>query len=85
MADYDSNMIKPVEGLQNITGLTPVKGREQRKRRQQFPEENKEKDESAEGELSESVDEQELDNPPEGRTEDENGRNPDGVAIDYCA
>ena len=85
MADYDSNMIKPVEGLQNITGLTPVKRREQRKRKQQFPEENKEKDESAEGELSESIDEQDLDNPSEGRTEDENGRNPDGVAIDYCA
>ena len=85
MADYDSNTIKPVDGLQNITSLTPVKRREQRKRRQQFPEENKEKDESVEGELSESVDEQDLDNPPEGRTEDENGRNPDGVAIDYCA
>jgi len=85
MADYDSNMIKPVEGLQNITGLTPVKRREQRKRRQQFPEENKEKDKSAEGELSESVDEQDLDNPPEGRTEDENGRNLDSAGIDYCA
>jgi len=85
MADYDSNMIKPVEGLQNITGLTPVKRREQRKRKQQFPEENKEKDESAEGELSEAVDEQDLDNPPEGRTEDKNGRKPDSVAIDYCA
>jgi hypothetical protein len=85
MADYDSNMIKPVEGLQNITGLTPVKRREQRKRRQQFPEENKEKDESAEGELGESVDKQDLDNPAKGRAEDENGRNPDSVAIDYCA
>ena len=85
MADYDSSIIKPVESLQNITGLTPVKHREQRKRRQQSPEENKEKDESAEGEQSQSVDEQDMGGPPEGRAENENGRIPDGIGIDYCA
>ena len=85
MADYDSNIIKPVEGLQNIAGLTPVKGRDQRKRRQQLPEENKEKEESTEGEQSESVDEQDLGNPPEGRADNENGRNHDSIGIDYCA
>jgi hypothetical protein len=34
MAENDSNTIKPVEGFQNIAGLTPTKRREQRKRRQ---------------------------------------------------
>ncbi len=92
MADYDSNIIKPVDGLQNIAGLTPVKSREERKRRQQLPGENKEKDESAEDEQNESVDEQnesvdeqDLGNPPQGRADNENGRNPDSIGIDYCA
>ena len=85
MADYDSNIIKPVDGLQNIAGLTPVKSREERKRRQQLPGENKEKDESAEDEQNESVDEQDLGNPPKGRADNENGRNPDSIGIDYCA
>ena len=85
MADYDSNMIKPVDGLQNIPGLNPVKHREQRKRRQQLPEENKEKDESAEGEQSKSFDEQDMSHLPEKHAENENDRNPDSVRIDYCA
>jgi hypothetical protein len=73
MADYDSNMIKPVEGLQNITGLAPARRREERKRRQQPDQENREKDESA-------GDEETL---PEGQTENRNDRDSDG--IDYCA
>ncbi len=85
MADYDSNTIKPVDGLQNIAGLTPVKSREERKRRQQLLGENKEKDESAEDEQNESVDEQDLGNPPQGRADNENGPNPDSIGIDYCA
>jgi len=85
MADYDSSMIKPVDGMQNIPGLNPVKQREQRKRRQQLSEENKEKNESGEGEQSGSVDEQDLGPLPEKRAEKENGRNPDSVRIDYCA
>jgi hypothetical protein len=85
MADYDSSIIKPVEGLQNITGLTPVKQREQRKRRQQLPEENKEKDESAEDEQSELFDEHDMGGPPEERAENEDGRNTDSIGIDYCA
>jgi hypothetical protein len=85
MADYDSNIIKPVDGLQNIAGLTPVKRREERKRRQQLTGENKEKDESAEDEQDESVDEQDLGNPSQGRADNENGRNPDSIGIDYCA
>ncbi len=85
MADYDSNTIKPVDSLQNIAGLTPVKRREERKRRQQLPGENKEKDESAEDEQNESVDEQDLGNPPQGQADNENGQNSDSIGIDYCA
>jgi len=57
MADYNSNMIKPVEGLQSITGLTPAKRREERKRRQQLHQENEEKDEQL---MDESFEEQDL-------------------------
>ena len=42
MDNYDSNMIKPVDSLQNITGLAPARRREQRRRRQNFDSENKE-------------------------------------------
>lgn len=35
MTENDYNIIKPVDGLQNIIGLAPVKHREERKRRQQ--------------------------------------------------
>jgi hypothetical protein len=42
MENYDSNMIKPVDSLQTITGLTPARRREQRKRRQQFESEEQE-------------------------------------------
>ena len=44
MENYDSNMIKPVDGLQNITGLAPARRREQRRRRQKFESEQKEKE-----------------------------------------
>jgi len=85
MADYDSNMIKPVDGMQNIPALTPVKQREHRKRRQQLSGENKEKNESSEGEQSEAVDKQDLGALLEKHAENENGQNPDTVRIDYCA
>lgn len=41
MDNYDSNMIKPVDGLQNITGLAPARRREQRRRKQNFDSESK--------------------------------------------
>jgi hypothetical protein len=85
MADYDSNMIKPVESLQNIAGLTPAKRREERKRRQQLPKEDKQKNESAEDETNESVDELakgRVNQLKEG-TVTKNGR--DDGRIDYCA
>ncbi len=41
MVDNNSNVIKPVEGLQNIAGLTPTERRKDRKRRQQLNQESK--------------------------------------------
>ena len=74
MADNDSNIIKPVEGLYNITGLTPTKRREQRKHRQNLREEEEQEPEQ---ELNEPVDEQDLSELNKSES-DENG-------IDYCA
>ncbi len=82
MADYDSNLIKPVEGLQSITGLNPAKRREERKRRRQL---NQENEEEGEQQLDESVEEQDMDDSPEKQTENRAKRNPDGSRIDYCA
>jgi len=75
MADYDSNMIKPVQSLKNILGLTPAKQREERKRRQQLHHENEEKDESDRGEET----------PPEEQTGNKSDINSDSIGIDYCA
>ena len=82
MADYDSNMVKPVEGLQSITGLTPAKRREERKRRRQLQQEN---DEEGEQQLDESVEEQDMADSPQKKTENRTNRNHDDTGIDYCA
>ncbi len=81
MADYDSNMIKPVEGLQSITGLTPAKRREKRKRRQLYKE-NEEKDEQ---QLNGSVEEQDEVNPSDEWAEDQDNQNSDSTGVDYHA
>ena len=81
MADYNSNMIKPVEGLQSITGLTPAKRRDERKRRQQFKQENRDEDEQM---MNESA-QQDVDNPSEELTEDPDNVNSGTAGIDYCA
>ena len=75
MADYDSNLIKPVDSLKNISGLIPVKHREERKRRQQSYHDNNEKDEA--------VQDQEI--LPEKKSEDESDINSESIGIDYCA
>ncbi|GAH45119.1 unnamed protein product [marine sediment metagenome] len=75
MADNDSSIIKPMEGLQNIEGLTPTRRREERKRKQSLNKQNKEEPEE---ELNESVDQQDLGNE---LTENESDQN----TIDYCA
>jgi len=75
MAEYDSNLIKPVEGLKNITALTPVKHREERKHRQQSNQENEEIDESA----------QDRETLPEEQTGKDSDINSNDIGIDYCA
>lgn len=75
MADYDSNLIKPVDSLQNISGLTPVKHREERQTRQQLQQENNEKDETAQSE--ETL--------VEKKAGDKSDINSDSIGIDYCA
>ena len=82
MADYDSNIIKPVEGLQGITGLTPAKRREQRKHRQQSQKENEEKDEQL---MDESFEQQDMNNPDEQLTGKRVDLYPDSNGIDFCA
>jgi hypothetical protein len=57
MTEYDSNLIKPVESLQNITRLDPAKRRDGRKPRQQMYEQNKEENESTEEQSGEVFDE----------------------------
>ena len=75
MADYNSDIIKPVENLQNIPSLVPAKDREEKKRRQQLQKENKEK---LQQELDKSADKQKTRNKI---TKNENERD----TIDYCA
>jgi len=80
MADNDSTIIKPVEGLQNITGLTPAGRRENRKRRQQLSREN-EQDSETEGQSNETIDKQQL---PVDTAGYKNEQSASG-GIDYCA
>ena len=80
MADNDSIIIKPVEGLQNIAGLTPTGRRENRKRRQQLKRQN-EQDSEAEGQLNETIDEQQSPIDIDGDKKEQS----DAVGIDYCA
>lgn len=75
MADNDYNIIKPVESLQNITGLTPAKRREERKRRQNLQAEHREE---AEEQPNGALDEQTSDNEPDDEENDQH-------LIDYCA
>jgi hypothetical protein len=75
MADSDYNMIKPVEGLPNIPGLTPARRREERKRRHHLRQKQKEK----------------TDEEPDGVVNQENlggelgDDGNDHHSIDYCA
>ena len=80
MTDYESNMIKPVDGLQNVTGLAPTRRREERSRRQQLQQENENKEEQ---ESNEPVDEQVTENPQKDL--DENEKRSGNTGIDYRA
>jgi len=75
MANNDSSIIKPVEGMQNIAGLTPARRREQDKQQRNLHEE---KSGESEQETNELVDEQDLNNELTVNAEDKN-------TIDYCA
>ncbi len=70
MADYESNTIKPVKGLDTIAGVAPTRQREERKRRQQL---NCDQDEATKGQVP-LPEEQ-----PQNEGKQDNGR------IDYCA
>jgi len=52
MANNDYNIIKSVEGFQNIAGLTPTKHREEKKKQQNLNEQNDEQRQLAEDELN---------------------------------
>jgi hypothetical protein len=75
MADYDSNIIKPVEGLQNVAGITGARDREQKKRRQHLLDENTE---NPQRERRKATDGQNIRNKADKSKSDRD-------AIDYCA
>ena len=83
----DNNIIKPVEGLQNIGALTPVKQRNKRRPKQNR--QNNKEENHDEGILNELTGEQGLnDEIIEGKNqpaEDSKDDNPDSAGIDYCA
>ncbi|MHC4666487.1 MAG: hypothetical protein ACYS9T_11135 [Planctomycetota bacterium] len=75
MADSDYNIIKPVEGLQNIAGLTPARRREERRRRREL---RKGKEQDSEQRANESSGESSVD--IESAADDSEQH-----SIDYCA
>ena len=76
MADNDLNMIKPVEVLQSVTGLTPVERREERRKKQY------QNQQEPEDQLEESIDEQTNDDEATLNNENENT---DDIGIDFRA
>ncbi len=72
MVDSNYNMIKPVESLQNVAGLTPVKERKERNRQEEQKE--KTQHEQIPGQVSQAE--------PENETEEQKN---DPNSIDYCA
>jgi hypothetical protein len=78
MPDNDFNLIKPVDALGNITGLSPLKRREQRKHKKNQYQNNQ----SSEPKIPEESVEQELN---EADTKNENGNEQNSGGIDYRA
>ena len=77
MDNFDSNMIKPVDRLHNIAGMSPTRRREQRNKKQNFDSdsENQEQQEKRQDEVekTEQIDESYIvDNADESK-------------IDFCA
>jgi hypothetical protein len=77
MAEIDHNIIKPVESLHNIGGVTPAKRRQERRKRQDLNEQNQEQSRLEEDQVNESVEE----NTDRGIAE----KDQDDHSIDYCA
>jgi hypothetical protein len=82
MAENDFNMVKPVESLQNISGLSPAKRREERKRRQNTTGQKKE---DSEQQPAEFIEESELSGESARSTQDVKNRQQDDAGIDYRA
>ncbi len=82
MAENDFNMVKPVESLQNISGLTPAKRREERKRRQDTSGQKKEDSQQPPAEF---IEEPELSGESAYDTQDIKNRQQDDAGIDYRA
>ena len=75
MDSFDSNMIKPVDSLQNITGLAPSRRREQRKRRQNLEYNNQQQKDR----------EQKQENEKHRTDESLKVNGADDTQIDFCA
>lgn len=82
MAENDFNMVKPVESLQNISGLSPAKRREERKRRQDT---SGQKKEDSQQQPEEFIEEPELSDKSARGTQDVKNRQQDDAGIDYRA
>ena len=82
MAENDFNMVKPVESLQNIPGLSPAKRREERKRRQNT---SGQKKEDSEQQPAEFIEESELSGESAYDTKDVKNQSQDDAGIDYRA
>lgn len=74
MADSNYNMIRPIEALQNVTGLTPVKQRKERNRQ----EKQKENSQQEHEQIPEESVEIDAENKIAAQQVDPN-------SIDYCA
>lgn len=75
MVNNDSNIIKAVENLQNIAGLTPIRDRENKKRQQRLRQEGKQNSEQEQNKISDQK------QPRSDVTKDKDDQN----TIDYCA
>ena len=82
MAENDFNMVKPVESLQNISGLSPAKRREDRKRRENTTGQKKE---DSEQQPAEFIEESELSGESARGAQDVKNRQQDNAGIDYRA
>ena len=82
MAENDFNMVKPVESLQNISGLSPAKCSEERKRRQNT---SGQKKEDSEQQPAEFIEESELSGESTYGTQDVKNQPQDDAGVDYRA